>query len=1393
MSEHQKKTRIVDAADWLVGGGEMGDLIRSMDWSKTPLGPIESWPHSLRTTLSICLASRFPMAVWWGPEITQLYNDGYRPFLGIKHPCSMGQPGDECWAEIWDVCGPLYRKVMETGESTWSADLQLLMERNRYLEETYFTFAYSPIRDEEGAIRGNLITVTETTERVLGERRLRTLRDLGGRASQARSAEGACELAAQILQTNTADIPFALVYLLDPERTAAHLVSVSNLDRQSAAAPHKIDFSEQRREEVWPLDAVARTQQPELVINLEQRLAQLPGGSWPESPSSALALPLIAPGQQQVTGFLVAGVNPRRILDDQYRDFFNLVAGHVGTAVANARAYEEERKRAEALAEIDRAKTAFFSNVSHEFRTPLTLMLGPVEETLADPDTPSAVRARLEVSHRNSLRLLKLVNSLLDFSRIEAGRIQASYEPTDLPTLTAELASVFRSAIERAGMKLTVDCQRISEPVYVDREMWEKVVLNLLSNAFKYTLAGEIEVSLRVPHWDSPPFGKGTVSFVPHLEEESRGEGFIELSVRDTGIGIPEYELPKIFQRFYRIEGARGRTHEGSGIGLSLVQELVKLHGGTISVDSVHSQGTTFTVRIPRGSGHLPADRIRATAPRTLESTRISAGAYVEEALRWLSGDTGQNEEPLFAASTTTLDPLTQATQGARVIVADDNADMRDYVRRLLAQHYRIEPVANGEAALAAARRERPDLILADVMMPVMDGFELLRATREDQTLKTVPVIMLSARAGEEARVEGLGAGADDYLVKPFSARELLARVGAQVSMSRFRSQVLRTERTLRAEAETLNEVASSLTVELDLQKLVQKVTDAGTELTAAKFGAFFYNYVNEQGESYLLYTLSGAPREAFEKFGAPRNTPLFGPTFRGAEAVRIDDVRKDPRYGQNPPHHGMPEGHLPVRSYLAVPVISRSGQVLGGLFFGHPEPCVFTEHAERIAVGIAAQAAIALDNAQLYGQAEKEIAERMRAEEDLQKLNAELENRVIGRTAELLASIAQREKLQEQLLQAQKMESIGTLAGGIAHDFNNLLNIIMGYTLLIQHNAHQGKLSEALDVIKETVQRAAALVQQLLAISRKTEISFQEIDINAILQKLKVLLSETFPKTIETALELDPDIPPLMADPNHIHQALLNLCVNARDAMPAGGKLLLETSIVNGVELPRHFEDVKEERYVCIRVTDTGTGIDEVTKTHVFEPFFTTKPQGQGTGLGLSVVYGIATNHAGFVDVESEPGRGTIFSVYLPLIQEKSAIVEIKQQLENDRGNGGGGETVLFVDDEEKQLRLMREFLESEGYRVLVAKDGAEAVEMHRLHKKEIAVVVLDLGLPKLNGWEAFQRMRKTQPNLNALFATGFLSPEIEAEMRRGRLGGVINKPYRLNEVLEKISAAIR
>ena len=413
-------------------------------------------------------------------------------------------------------------------------------------------------------------------------------------------------------------------------------------------------------------------------------------------------------------------------------------------------ANEQLRAANEALAEMDRAKTVFFSNVSHEFRTPITLLLGPVEDLLARATDPE-LRPMLESMRRNALRLLKLVNTLLDFARIESDRADASFAPTALDRVTRDTASQFESAYAAAGIALRVECEELPEPIYVDRDMWEKIVLNLLSNALKFTFAGEVVVRLR---W------KGT---------------YAELMVQDTGVGIAAGELPRLFKRFYRVQGVRARTQEGSGIGLALAHELVALHGGQVAVESTEGTGTVFTVRIPAGTAHLPADSI-VTAPRTVP-TMIGAAAFVAEASRWGA--------PTAAAG------ARAAVEGAarpRILLVDDNADMRDYVAHILTDRYAVDSLGDGMEAFESAVRNPPDLVLSDVMMPGLNGFELLQRLRAHPRTRTLPIILLSARAGAEASVAGLESGADDYLVKPFSARELLARVATHLHLRECRT-----------------------------------------------------------------------------------------------------------------------------------------------------------------------------------------------------------------------------------------------------------------------------------------------------------------------------------------------------------------------------------------------------------------------------------------------------------------------------------------------------------------------------------------------------------------------------------------------------------------------------
>ncbi len=757
------------------GDGEMVRRMRDYPWDRSPLGDPRDWPSSLRTACRVCLTSRFPMIVWWGPGLRFLYNDAYRPLLGDKHP-ALDLPGRQVWSEIWNTIGPMLDSVMSTGQATWSEDLLLPMRRHGYWEETYWTYSYSPLHDDDGTVRGVFTAVTESTEQVVGRRRLAALQDLGALAGRGRGVTEVCDLVVGTLSRARQDVPYAAIYLRGPGGDGDVAAGGPLLAASSAPGPAP----------AWPVAEVLRSGQPATLANAADRFGRLPTGDWPDPPAEVMVLPLQSDDGSPV-GVIVLAASAGRALDAAYRDFLGLVARQTAALVNGAIAYQAQLRRAEELAELDRAKTTFFSNISHEFRTPLTLIMGPVEELqrrLGRAD--EATWAELDVIHRNGLRLGRLVNSLLDFSSIEAGRMRARYEPVDLSSYTTELASIFRSAIERAGLRYEVDCPALSAPVEVDREMWEKIVLNLLSNALKFTLDGNVTVSL------------------------GEKDGQAVLRVADTGSGIPQGELPRLFDRFYRVQNARARSNEGSGIGLALVRELVGLHRGTISVESAEHAGTAFTVRLPfshsdGGDGLAPVPARASSGGGSPVAT--AADSYVQEAMRWLPPESGR---PVSADGAPAVSgPSAAAPEAPRVLLADDNSDMRDYLHRLLRPGYQVTMVTDGQAALESARSRPPDLLISDVMMPRLDGLELVAALRADPRTADVPVLLLSARAGQESAIEGLEAGADDYLVKPFSAAELLARVRTSVQLSKMRGQHARRETALAALGQVLARAAS--------------------------------------------------------------------------------------------------------------------------------------------------------------------------------------------------------------------------------------------------------------------------------------------------------------------------------------------------------------------------------------------------------------------------------------------------------------------------------------------------------------------------------------------------------------------------------------------------------
>jgi PAS domain S-box-containing protein len=735
-------------------GGDMGRLMGAMDWNATVLGPVQDWPATLRAVLPAVLTHPMPMTLMWGPAAIQFYNDAYRDIIGDHHPSALGRSALQGWQEgaldIESVLG----EVSRTGAAVLAGDRPFVLSTASGRQERYFTFSYSPVYDD-GRVAGVLGTAADTTAQVHASRRLAILHRLAATAVDDSAAEPdirTCEQVVKILADSPRDVPFALIYLAGADGSA-HLAAATGLPAgDPALAPLIIT---PMAPSAWSLRATLDRGEAQVLDDLATRAPGLDAGPWPQPPRTAMVLPIGAAGQGRApVAVLVAGVSRQIPLGSAYRQFFDLLADQVRTLLAAAHARRDAQDKLAALTELSRAKDEFFANVSHEFRDPLTLMLLPLEELTGLPG-PHGEPAR--TAYRNALRLLRLVNSLLAYAELEQGRaIPVIEEIADLAALTSDLASVFRPALDRAGIELRLDCPPLDRPVQLDPAMWETVVLNLVSNAFKHTFAGAITVALR------------------------QRPGHVELSVTDTGTGIPDADIPHLFTRFHRIEGVRARSHEGAGIGLALVRQLVGLHHGSVRVRSTPGTGSSFTAWVPYSQPRQPQSPLHAPALDAASRASLSRQAYADEARLWLDGDA-------VPASVLDEPPPLPAPPGERpaVLVVDDNPDMRRYLRRLLSDRYHIR-AAGTRQALDTLASPPPDLILADVSTHP-GGLRLLHCIRASPALQATPVILLTARGDATSALRAIDVGAQDYIVKPFSARELIARIGAQLELARLR------------------------------------------------------------------------------------------------------------------------------------------------------------------------------------------------------------------------------------------------------------------------------------------------------------------------------------------------------------------------------------------------------------------------------------------------------------------------------------------------------------------------------------------------------------------------------------------------------------------------------
>lgn len=1074
-------------------------------------------------------------------------------------------------------------------------------------------------------------------------------------------------------------------------------------------------------------------------------------------------------------------------------------SGIVGTIV-EVRDITQDKLDEKARQELEQARTAFFSNISHEFRTPLTLILGSLEEILADAAELSQDKyQQVDMAHRNSLRLLKLVNTLLDFSRIEAGRTQATYEPTDIATITTDLASTFRAAIERAGMRLVVDCPPLPE-VYVDLQMWEKIVLNLLSNAFKFTFNGEIEVSLKT--------------------RENATQNYVELAVKDTGIGIPATEIPQLFERFHRVKEAQGRSYEGSGIGLSLVQELVKLHGGTVTVDSIVGQGSCFSVSIPTGYAHLPPDRI--STRNTL--TQLTTSAYVEEVLRWLP-----NESSEFSVLNSELSSksLIQNSQNARILLADDNADMQDYVKRLLSQRYTVETVADGVAAIRAIKQNPPDLVLSDVMMPRMDGFELLQTLRANPQTRDIPIILLSARSGEESRIEGLAAGADDYLTKPFSARELLARVEANLSMAQLRQETAQREYELRVAAETAKENLESVLTSIndvfmtfdrdwyytyvnrrametsrmrredfigktlwdvfpdlvdtqfrtELQRAVTEQIPVQFEFYYAKWQRWFENrvYPSANGVSMFVTEITNrkqaeaALRESEARFrqmaetihdvfwlwNLQENKHLYiSPAYerisgRSCESLYADNITwietvypEDQPLVKNAPTRCLQDGYFEQEYRIVRP----DGSI-----------CWVRDRGFMIRD----------DNGKPYRIAgvAQDITERKQIEQE--------------REALLTREKAARESA--ETANRVKDEFLAVLS----HELRSPLNPILGWVKLLQSRKFDEQATaKALATIERNAKLQTQLIEDLLDVSRilrgKMVLNVTNVKLTSVIEAaLETVRLAAAAKNISIQKVLTSELV-VSGDSNRLQQVVWNLLSNAVKFTPTGGQIEVRLQQVGS--------------NAQIQVQDTGKGIHPEFLSYVFEYFRqedgTTTRKFGGLGLGLAIVRQITELHGGTVKAESlGEQQGATFTVQLPLA------VRNQDTHESDLNRSSSslhlqGIRVLVVDDEVDMQELVLAILEQYKAEVRVAASAAEALLMFDSFQPD--VLVSDIGMPDVDGYMLIRQLRQ-RSKVPAIALTAYAGEYDQQQAINAGFQDHLAKPVEPEKLVEAIANLVQ
>lgn len=1277
---------------FLVGGGEMGALIRAHDWSAHPIGPPEQWPHPLRMAIRLMLNTGHPMYVWWGSQLYCFYNDAYRASIGPeRHPASLGRPGREVWSEIWDIIAPQIEQVMSGGEPTWHVNALVPITRHGNREDVYWTYSYGPIDDESAPNRvgGVLVLCTETTEIVRAERRRKV------------------EAEQQRLLFEQA--PGFIIIM----RGADHRVEFVNVEHRKlfnsgywVGKTIRDAFQSIEGQGFFEaLDEVYRSGR-----TLEYRKQEV---RYQRSPDTS--------EETRYLNFIYAPIRDEHgAISGIFCEGFDATESHImakhAEALADLGAHIRETEDPDELAfaavqilgqtlNVSRAGYGTINvrdetiSIDRDWNMPGVRSLagllhfrdyGSYIEDLKAGRTVVIADADRDPRTAEGARALKAISaqSLVNMPVTEQGGFVAllylnnatarTWTDAEL-VLIREVAERTRTAVERrraesalraeqTELRETAERYRLAAKATNDAIWdWRLSDDHVLWNAALQTLFGH-------PHREST--AQWWLSTI-HPEDRARVEENIHAAIDDGGtLWSDEY-------RFLRLDGSYAHVMDRGAVLRNESGKPVRMIGAMLD---------------------------------------LTERRYAEERLQ-------------------------AATRAAQLGTWDFNP---------------VSGELRWDARCKALFGLPPEAPVS--YETFLGGLHPDDRARTDHAVQAALAPEGPSSYDIEYRTVGLTDGVERWCAATGNAIFANGRAIRFVGTIRDISERKRAEERLMI----VNRTGAQIAAELDVDNIVQMITDAGVALTSAEFGAFFYNVVDKRGERYMLYALSGVPREEFSKFPMPRNTAVFAPTFAGQGVVRSDDILEDPRYGHSSPHYGMPAGHLPVRSYLAVPVVSRSGEVQGGLFFGHGQQARFTKEHEALLLGLAGQAATAIDNSKLY--------------QALQRANDTLEQRVAD-------EIAERSKVEEALRQAQKMEAIGQLTGGIAHDFNNLLGAIGGSFSLIERRIADGRpgADRYISAGQDAVRRAASLTQRLLAFSRRATLDSKPTDVNKLIVGMEDLVRRTVGPDIDVEVVGQAGLWLTKIDASQLESALLNLCINGRDAMaPHGGRLTIETANKWLDDRAARERDLAPGQFISLCVSDTGTGMDQDTMARAFDPFFTTKPIGHGTGLGLSMVYGFTRQSGGQVRIYSELGKGTTVCLYLPrysggledrIDSEPAATIE-----------PGAGATVLLIDDEATLRMLVADVLEEAGYRVLLASTGPEGLKTLQSDAR-IDLLVTDVGLPGgMNGRQVADAARITRPDLKVLFITGYAENAAigSGHLERGMI--VVTKPFVITEFAAKV-----